>query len=176
MAGLAASQVGGDTYWGFHKAGIFAGGFVNIQITDRSVVQMELDYIQKGSRHNIDSLKNDSVTYILRLNYVEISFMYHYIISNKFTIEAGLSNGILVKSYEEYNYQNITDIQPFRKYDFCVVLGLSYSLTEKLKVNIRTSNSLIGLRKNNDYGVKRIFDSGQYNDVLILSLFYNFNK
>ena len=43
MAGVAGTQVAGDNYSGFHKAGIFAGGFVNLLISEHSAFQMELE-------------------------------------------------------------------------------------------------------------------------------------
>jgi hypothetical protein len=44
-AGIVGSQVAGDTYSGFNKAGIYAGGWVNLPMKERTAWQMELDYI-----------------------------------------------------------------------------------------------------------------------------------
>ena len=96
MAGVVASQVAGDTYQGFDKAGIFAGGFVNYQFTRRSVVQMELEYFQKGSRHNPDTKANDYREYLFRTNYIELPLLYQFVISKHFKVEAGPSAGFLV--------------------------------------------------------------------------------
>ena len=51
-AGVVGSQVAGDTFSGYNKGGIFAGGFVTLGMGGRSAMQLELAYFQKGSREN----------------------------------------------------------------------------------------------------------------------------
>ena len=41
-AGLVGSQVAGDNFSGYNKAGIFAGGFVALSVSEKSSLQMEL--------------------------------------------------------------------------------------------------------------------------------------
>ena len=50
MTGLVVSQVDGDNLGGYNKPGIRAGGWVNTQISDLTTLQLELQYIQKGSK------------------------------------------------------------------------------------------------------------------------------
>lgn len=176
MAGVAGTQVAGDTFYGFHKAGIFAGGFVNLQFTEHSVMQMELEYFQKGSRENPDS-SNNFTQYLFRVNYIELPVMYQYIASKRFKIEVGPSAGFLVGWYEERDEYEIKGGNKPARVTLQINAGLYVNLTEHLLVNIRTNNSLLNIRSDNATGdVLRIFPGnyGQFNDCLVLSLFYQF--
>ena len=51
ILGLSSSQVGGDDLSGFHKTGGLIGIFVNNSISKLLSVQMEMTYIQKGSKN-----------------------------------------------------------------------------------------------------------------------------
>jgi len=88
MIGMAATQVAGDTYSGFNKAGPIAGFFVNLNASERSTFQLELFYIQKGSRKNADAVTGDYDSYLLRLNYIEMPLLYQ-LKFGWFAIEAG---------------------------------------------------------------------------------------
>jgi hypothetical protein len=176
MAGVAGTQVAGDTYYGFHKAGIFAGGFVNLQISEHSAFQMELEYFQKGSRENPDSSNNYN-QYLFRVNYVEMPVFYQYIASKRFKLEAGPSMGIMVNYYEENNYYEIKGGNRPARLTFQINAGLYVNITSQLMVNIRTSNSLLNIRSDNATGdILRIFPGnyGQFNDCLVFSVFYQF--
>lgn len=177
MAGVAMTQVAGDTYSGFHKAGIFFGGYVNLEVGKHSALQMELEFFQKGSRVNPDSANNYN-QYLLRVNYIELPLLYQYRINKRFMLEAGPSMGFLVSYYEEIqNYEEKNGIRPARL-TFQINAGLYVNITNRLMFNIRTNNSLLNLRSRNTIGdVIRFFPGnyGQFNDCLVLSLFYQFN-
>lgn len=176
MAGVAGTQVAGDTFYGFHKAGIFAGGFVNLQFTEHSVMQMELEYFQKGSRENPDSA-NNYTQYLFRVNYIELPVLYQYIASKRFKIEVGPSAGFLVGWYEERDEYEIKGGNRPARVTLQINAGLYVNLTEHLMVNLRTNNSLLNIRSDNATGdVLRIFPGnyGQFNDCLVLSLYYQF--
>ena len=176
MAGVAGTQVAGDTFYGFHKAGIFAGGFVNLQFTEHSVMQMELEYFQKGSRENPDSA-NNYTQYLFRVNYIELPVLYQYIASKRFKIEVGPSAAFLVGWYEERDEYEIKGGNRPARVTLQINAGLYVNLTEHLMVNLRTNNSLLNIRSDNATGdVLRIFPGnyGQFNDCLVLSLYYQF--
>jgi len=52
QAGLVGSQVEGDNYWGYNKAGFYGGVYSNRRLNDRASFQLEFNYIQKGSHQN----------------------------------------------------------------------------------------------------------------------------
>jgi hypothetical protein len=176
MAGVAGTQVAGDNYYGFHKAGIFAGGFVSLQISEHSAFQMELEYFQKGSRENPDSTNNYD-QYLFRVNYVELPLLYQYIFSKRFKAEVGPSVGFLINYYEEKNEEEIKYGNAPAKVSFQLNAGLYVFLTSHLMVSIRTNNSMLNIRSDNATGdILRIFPGnyGQFNDCLVFSLFYQF--
>lgn len=171
-AGLVGSQVAGDTYSGFDKAGIYAGFWVRLGLSARSSLQTEISYFQKGSRHNPDEKKQDYTFYLMRLGYIEMPFLYQYHLKNKLILEAGPSFSFLLHNYEELDYMEVT------YGDFCLfnpsfMAGIGYPVTEKLSVNFRMNSSLISIRKDEVNGsVYRLFDYGQYNDCILLFLSY----
>jgi len=176
MAGVAGTQVAGDTYSGFNKAGIFAGGFVNLQVSPRSIFQMELEYFQKGSRRNPRPEKGEYDEYLFRINYVELPLLYQFVINDRFQVEAGPSVGFMMNYFEERDGIEITHNPPART-TLQVNLGLYVMLTQRWKVNIRTNNSLLNIRSDNATGdVWRIWTYGQFNDSLVLSLIYQFKN
>jgi hypothetical protein len=176
MAGVVGSQVAGDTYSGFNKAGIYAGGFVNLQISPRSIFQMELEYFQKGSRRNPRPEKGEYDEYIFRANYVELPILYQFVFNQRFKIEAGPSAGFFINYYEAKDGIEITKNPP-ASVSLQINLGLYVTLTQRFMVNIRTNNSLFNIRSDNATGdVRRFWGYGQYHDSLVLSLVYQFRN
>lgn len=170
-AGLVGSQVAGDLFSGYNKAGISGGGYVALQVSPNSVFQMELSYIQKGSRENPNYEKEKFDSYIMRLGYVELPFLYRMIYNERLNFETGLSMNFLLHHYERYNSEELSS--PFAKSNLCLILGLSYNLNERIRVNLRTNNSLFSIRTERVNGdVWRFFDHGQYSDALVFSLYY----
>jgi hypothetical protein len=171
-AGLVGSQVAGDTYSGYHKAGINPGVWVSLATGKRSSVQMELGYIQKGSRENPDFERNRFDTYIMRLGYIELPFLYRINYNELLGFEAGLAMNFLIHQRETFNGGETTG-SPFRGQNLCFAGGMSIRLNERIRFNVRTDNSLFSIRKNRVSGdVWRFWGYGQFSDALILSAYY----
>ncbi len=169
IGGLSAAEISGDRLTGPNKAGVYAGGFVNTYINKKSSFQMELNYIQKGSRKNPDTLDNSNF-YLLRINYVELFLHYKWDFAERFTFEAGPSLGILLKSYEEADGQILTE-PPFKTRDLSGNVGLFFSLTQRWRFNVRYSNSILAVRPHSN-GQTYKWNRGQYNEVLSFTLHY----
>lgn len=177
LAGIAGTQVAGDTYSGYKKAGIYAGGFVNLQVSPRSIFQMELEYFQKGSRDNPDPEKGKYEKYLFRANYVEMPLLYQFVVNERFQVEAGPSAGFFINYFEEGKDQIEITNNPPTRLSLQINVGLYVALTKHLKVNIRTNNSLLNIRSDNaDGDVWRLWTYGQFHDSLVLSLYYQFGK
>ena len=177
MAGVVGSQVAGDTYSGFHKPGIFAGGFVNYQFSNRSIIQMELEFFQKGSRKNPNYDKDDFDQYLFRVNYVELPVLYQWKLNDRLKFEAGPSLGFFINYYEEKNEEEIKNGNRPAALTFQVNAGFYVFLTQHLIFNFRTNNSMLNIRSENATGdVLRIFPGnyGQFHDCLVMSLYYQF--
>ncbi len=170
LGGLAASEISGDRLQGPNKAGVYVGAFVNRYFSPSSSLQMELDFIQKGSRENPDSSNNFS-SYLLRLNYVEIPLHYKYDFIEKGTLETGLSLGVLVHSLEQVNSYDWVAGSDFDRLDLSFNIGLYYTLMENLRINVRYSNSILPVRPHAGGATWRL-NKGQYNEVLSFVLFY----
>lgn len=169
LGGLSMSEISGDRLTGPNKAGVYAGGFVNTYISKKSSFQMELDFIQKGSRKNPDTLDNSNY-YLLRLSYIEMFLHYKWDFSELFTLEAGPSFGVLIKSYEEADGQILTE-PPFNTGDLSLNVGLFFSLTQRWRFNARYSNSILAVRPHAS-GQTYQWNQGQYNEVLSFTFHY----
>lgn len=171
--GLVGSQVAGDTYSGFSKAGLFTGGYVSVDLGEHSALQMELTYFQKGSRENPDSTNNFNA-YLLRLNYIEIPLLYQFKL-NKWIFFGGPSVGFNIGYHEEINGQtDFNDNLPATA-TLQINLGFRFFISESFGVDFRTNNSLLNIRQNNVSGdVWRFWGYGQFNDALVISVFYQF--
>ncbi len=173
-AGAVGSQIDGDMLGGYNKFGTVAGINLNKGLGEKSAVDFGITYVQKGARKNPTNM--DPTSYLARLNYVEVPFMFSTNYKVKYRFEGGLSFAYLFKSHEESSQVGIID-NPFKTYDFCYNVGFGYRLSEKLYSNLRYSYSLIPIRdyNNNVYlGTfwTRIFNKGLYNNVLQVSINY----
>jgi len=171
--GINASQISGDGYSGFNKAGITAGVFSNTKISDILDLQFEINFSEKGSRKNARPDKNDNDFFLLRMPYIEIPLMLQYH-KKKFTYEAGFSYSRLISYYLE-DEDGTLDLEPqlnqFNTADFAFLLGVNFDLTEHLKMNWRYNNSIIPFRKY-DSGGRLLFDSGMYHHYIAFTLRY----
>jgi hypothetical protein len=173
VAGLCASQVAGDTYSGYDKAGIYAGGYVSLALNNRMDLRLELGYIQKGSRKNEVPEKEDYDSYLMRLGYVEMPLLFRFHLRSKLVLEAGPAMSFLIHSREKKLNQVLEDSNPFKKQNLSIIAGISYPLTDRISAGLRTNNSLFSIRKDRVNGdVWRFFDYGQFNDVLVITLGY----
>jgi len=171
-AGLVGSQVAGDTYTGFNKPGAYAGFWVRLGLSERSFLQTELSYFQKGSRHNPDEKLQDYTFYLMRLGYIEMPLLYQYKLKSKVTLEVGPSFSFLVHSHEERDYEEIT-YGEFSLFNLSFMAGIGYPITEKMSVHFRMNSSVISIRTDPVNGARhRLFSYGQFNDCILLFLSY----
>lgn len=169
-AGLAGSQVAGDTYSGFRKPGAYTGLWIRLAIDERSSVQTELSYFQKGSRHNPDEKRQDFTFYLMRLGYIEMPFLYQYHLKSKIIIEAGPSLSYLLHSYEALDYIEVS-YGKFSLFNPSFMAGIVFPITDKMSAHLRTDNSILSIRTDKVNGARyRIFDHGQYNDCFMFFL------
>ncbi len=170
LGGINASQVFGDNYSGPNKAGLYLGVFVNRYFSKRSSIQLELDYIQKGSSKNPDGSTGDYDEYKLKLNYIELPVLYKYDFAEKGTLEAGLSFGVLVYE-DEYTYPGPPSGQAFSSVDFSASIGIYYTFLKNLRINMRLSNSILPIRPHSSGNTYRL-NRGQYNQGIAFILHY----
>lgn len=175
LAGVNASQISGDGYAGFNKAGLLLGLFSNVAISQKIDLQFEINYSEKGSRKNPKTSEGDTEFFLLRMNYINIPIMAQYQ-KRKFTYEGGIYVGQLISDHIE-NELGPSEIPPefnqFKSQDFGILVGLNFNFTENLIMNWRLSSSVLPFR---DYDSEASFqfDSGMYHHYLSFNFRYQF--
>ena len=171
ILGLSTSQVSGDHLGGFNKAGLLAGGFVNLQLNNTLKSQMEMTFIQKGS--NNPKMNENEITDI-SLSYVEVPLLLKYQQSETISIEGGLETAFLITSSDNDIYGKLTNnkTREFKATDIGVFIGVDYSISPKLILNSRISNSILPIRDHAS-GTTFQLNKGQYNSVLSFALHYH---
>lgn len=179
-AGLVTSQVHGDTYSGFDKAGWILGGFVKRSLNEKTDLKFEINFLQKGSRKNQNIEKGDFDFYLLKLNYVEVPLMLRAH-RNKWIGEIGFAFGALVNVREYNELGEVYNANPFKKTETAFLFGLSHAFSKKIELNVRYTNSIFTVRSFNngstfDYGnwFLNMFNRGYYNNVLTFTFHFNF--
>lgn len=174
--GLAACQVDGDQISGYNKPGAILGAFVNRNISENWVWQLEMEFIQKGSRQ-IPKPQNGNVHYLIKLNYIQVPVMFRYF-NKGFGYEGGLSFGTLVKSevQKDFSVIGITPLNPaFFRSELALNLGIGTTLGDRFYINWRFSYSVLPIR---DYtvGSSLLRRTGQFNNLMEFTLGYLISK
>ncbi len=187
-AGVAASQVSGDGYSGFNKAGLIFGGFAKINLKEKHHIQFEITYTQKGSRRNPNTSEGDNDFFLLRLDYIEVPVLYQYDYKS-FTFEVGPYISTLVNEHLEDELGEFSlpaEWNQFRNIDLGLTAGIAFNFNEHLIMSWRFSNSIVPFR---DYqsaerinnlprgagGLNR-FNAGMFHSYLTFTLHYKFGS
>ncbi len=176
MAGLSASQLDGDNWGGYSKAGLNFGIYTNTALNKYVDAQLEIRYVQKGSKSDT---KDKSVYYLSKLNYVELPLFLKYRFLDKFSANIGLAAGYLQSSTEDKDGVGDLPADPeFNKFEFSGLAGVEYEIIKNFYFNVRFNYSILPVRSHP--GDQTFFlDKGQYNNVLTFSIHYqiaNANK
>lgn len=149
VAGLTASQLGGDSLSGYDKLGMTVGARLSYEVGDRYDLSMELLYSQRGSRESIGF--SGSGKQATALNYLEIPV---YFTLNDWLIEkenyykvgifAGLTYGYLI---------SVTTGNPilqgregeFRNHDISARAGVYYAFNKNITFRTYYTDSFIKL-------------------------------
>lgn len=179
VAGISASQVDGDTYSGFNKLGLLAGGWVRHMFTYSVGGQLEVRYIMKGAyeSENIDA----AYLYRLVLHYADIPIMINFHYKERVLFELGLSPEFLVYHREDDQYGEIPESEtsegapPFHTLTMSAIGGVGYIFWERFMVNVRYNYSVMPIR-DHPSGQTYLLNRGQYNNVLTFSVYYQISK
>ena len=185
--GVTATDIDGmDTHDqdnDFYKLGFALGGIINTKLNAKNDLQVEINYIKKGTMQLPDS--NNNGYYKLALDYIEVPFILRHHVKfnmgkmevNKFDLELGASVGRLVNSsWERGNYQYDIDMSMINSTDVSLLVGLSYNFSSHVNLNFRYSNSVIPSVKQNvipGYLITYYYNSGN-NMVFQMSLKFIF--
>lgn len=181
-AGFTASQISGDDLSGFHKVGAAAGLFVNHSIipSGRLKLQLELDFMMKGSHsHTPKNVVADNF-YSLTLGYLEVPLMLVWTAGKwslwgknfNFDLEIGPSFGVNVFSLEREANGPIVGRPPFRRFEFSGIAGISIMIADHHSISYRYENSIVPVRIPTwVYG--RVVNK-QFNSLMTFSYCYQF--
>lgn len=174
FAGLTASQVDGDTYSGFDKAGLTAGAYITGEISRNSNWKAELRYAQKGAYKK--STEQDLSLYKLIIHYVEIPLLYQYWLNENIVLEGGVSPDIYLGHKEETENGIIPeeDGPNYHLFSIGANAGAAYKITDHIIAGARYTYSIIPIRDHAS-GQTYLLNRGQYNNVLSFSIYYHFN-
>ncbi len=174
--GIAATQVTGDQLSGYNKVGPMMGIFVNHDLGNFTFFQLEMNYIQKGSRKNAQPDKGIYDSYLLRLNYIEMPVIFGYRFNSKFQMLLAIQGAYLI-NYRQKDSYGFFDPDPtvpgFKKFELSGMAGLNFQFADNAWVSFRFSYSILPLRPRPD-NPTAYYDQGQFNDVLSTSLQYRF--
>ncbi|MBN1182483.1 MAG: PorT family protein [Bacteroidales bacterium] len=179
MAGIAGSQVDGDSYAGYNKINGQGGAYVKTIFPNDLGAQMEIKYCGKGAREKQD--EPDPFFYKLSLHYLEVPLLVNYYITDDIFPELGIAPSLLMSKSREDEHGAVpaSEMGTYKSFDLGSIIGINYQFSDKWIVNMRYYYSLIpiGDRADNDYYYNFFakmlgYDQGSYNNVLSFSVYY----
>ena len=181
-AGFTASQISGDDLTGFHKVGAAAGLFVNhpVNPSGNLKLQLELDFMMKGSHSYTPKDVIADNFYSLTLGYVEVPLMLVWTAGKwqlwgqnfNFELEIGPAFGVHVFTREREANGPIVGRPPFRWYEVSGLAGISLMVADHHSVNFRFENSIVPVRIPTWVYDRVVYK--QFNTVMTFSYCYQF--
>lgn len=173
IAGFNGSQVEGDAFKGYNKAGILAGVFVQTDIAPAIVAGMEIKYSQKGSRRRYDPKQPEIEKYVMRLGYIDIPLFMGFRANQRSMIIGGISPGVLIHSKEIGAYGEFPpqDQHPFKEFDLQPFVGFQFDFLERASIDLRMALSVVPIR-NKPAGTNYYWLNNQFNNVISLAVYY----
>ena len=174
MGGLAATQIDGDNLGGYNKPGVRVGGWVNTEVWPNTIMQLELEYLQKGSKisQREYGYNNYQEYYHCRLNYIQVPLLVKTGLMHRLDGEAGMAAAYLTRAMEDKDGSGFIEARPdFTQFELSGLIGLSYWLTVNLAVHVRFNYSLFPVREHPGEQTYWL-DRGQFNNVMLFSLYY----
>lgn len=149
--------------------GFVAGAFVHNNPGATWQGQFGIQYSHKGSRHLVPRSQGGYRDFEIRLNYIEVPLLVRYNTKRVF-FDFGFSGAVLFK-VRSWDANGETTPQEFKKWEFAMVCGLGYNISENLFIEIVSSNSLLPFK---DFSVPmyyprflpNLFNRGMYNNLL----------
>jgi opacity protein-like surface antigen len=154
VLGINPSQIDGDNYAGYHKAGLNTGLAAYIKMSSKVVASVELLYSQKGARnvemYNSPAVGSVPIMYSAKLNYAEIPVMVHYSVAERLYLGVGASYSRLISDKEfmdSYTSGTTNTLEnTYRKQDYNYLVAVSYQLYNNFFARARYQYSMISIR------------------------------
>lgn len=180
LFGMNMSTVEGDTYGGYHKAGLNGGFTVYAAISPSFLANLELIYTQKGSRgvKVLNSYYSGTFIekYYLDLNYMEVPLVFHYVATSQLTVGVGGAYAQLINSKEDVYTDQPVNLRPdsnvFRKQDYSLLADAGFQIGDGLFFKARYQFSLTTIRDWNKIPVGYGYGNLQFNSLFSIRLMY----
>jgi hypothetical protein len=174
LAGMTVSQVDGDPYKGYYKAGVQGGLYLQKRYFKDFAMQVELKYIQKGSSDG-NTVEGTNTYYRMILHYLELPFLAQYIPTEHLVLEAGPVAGVLLYSSEKDENGIMFDTVPFNHFELSGTAGVKYQFSRKMGLSMRFSYSVFRIRKHAGGG-EWYLNRGQYNNLFAFGIYYSLSR
>jgi hypothetical protein len=156
LVGFNASQIDGDSLYGFNKLGWHIGGRISYPYKNNMDFSIEMLFSQRGSDLKLFAPAGPRR---YSLNYFEIPFLYTikdwYVEDKKFhrvRLDGGFSYGYLFDARSE-----LIDPVRYKSHDLSWVLGAGFHFTRRLSTSIRYTSSLFDMLDPIDPKIPSIF-------------------
>jgi hypothetical protein len=160
------------------------GGFINIQLSEKFSLHPELLYLSIGStfESNLQNFSsqdpfnpsfNSSLKFVDRVNFLAIPVNFRYSFTSKFGLDFGPQVSFLLNTFSKIKETpgniDVTSRRVSGKFkpDYGANLGLTFSLNEKMNIQLRYYQGLKNLNRNSI-----IPDDKSYNIALQASVGY----
>lgn len=189
IVGLNVAHISGYDYYGitpqdysiggYGKAGLQFGGITSYSFGKWVKLSLDLKYTQKGDYKKSYIQLNDSISWKVRLNYVETNLLLKIKIIKMISAYGGCGYGVLVKKQTEAlsgKLPNAFYDVPYTKGDFSFSWGLSAKIVQGLNLNLGLQISMASIVKgqNNIIYSNQYGNMGIYNELVNLTIDYQF--
>lgn len=139
-----------------------AGGFATFKFQDKHILRTEVHYSMKGVKYE-ESDSGVDLLMEMRMNYLDIPILYVINPQPKIKAYAGPSIGIYLNGeiYSKFSYDGDSDSDTediekgdIASPDFGAVLGASYSINDKMSLDVRYTMGLMTIDDADDVDIK----------------------
>ena len=168
VAGMNVSQIDGDFWAGYNKAGLVGGAFVFTELRDSWGAQMEIRYSAKGSANSIYADLHRKI----RLQYIEMPLLATYDVFKKIQAQGGFSIGYLFNAAQNDGYGYETFDQ-FDQYEIALNIGAGYKVLDRIEINVRFAYSILPT-----YALYSgaSFPYAMFNNVVTFAIYYRIGQ
>lgn len=164
VLGLNVSQIDGDFWAGYNKAGLVGGAFVFTKFTEGWGGQMEIRYSAKGSA----TAPKSTVQRKIRLQYMELPLLATYDFYHNFQAQGGVSLGYLFEAAQNDGY-GYEEFDEFDHFEIALSVGMNYSVLDRIDINVRFSYSILPIEA---YYSGATFPYAKTNNVITFAVYY----
>lgn len=181
--GANISQIDGDELFGYKKFGLNGSASAIYPFHKNWQTSVEIQFSQKGAyqKYPVELDPTKGLPYYdLRLNYLEVPLLIHFVDKNRVSIGTGIQYGRLVSLKEvEWGEETTTETgqNVYARDDWNALVDIRIPLAHRFKLNFRYHYSLFSIRERDFTDASgREWTRQQYNNFMSIRLIYVFNE